>query len=150
MSEIKKNKILVVDPEKEQQRFLETLLTSRDFEVFLADGEASVESALKKNLPDLMIVDALMPGEGALNLFLALESRPEYRHIQMIFMSPIPLTSLYFYHKITGPRNETGEPILPLVSHIQKPIQEDELLEVIRECLKKQSCPTGDRGNHVH
>jgi len=115
--------ILVVDQEPETRAFLKTLLTGHGFVVHCAQG---VEEALCKQRscsPDLMIVDALLPNEGAL-LFCDGKANPP-----VIFISPIPLRSLFFSNRLihahNGLKHASGLPF------IEKPLQEDELLNLI-------------------
>ena len=56
-------KILVVDDQKEVRELVEVTLRSGDFQIFQAkSGQEAVEVA-KKEKPDLVIMDIMMPGD---------------------------------------------------------------------------------------
>jgi len=115
--------ILVVDQEPETRAFLRTLLTGHGYIVHCAEG---VEDGISKQQlcsPDLIIVDAMLPNEGAL-LFCGGKA-----NLPVIFISSIPLRSLFFSNRLihahNGLKHASGLPF------IEKPLQEDELLNLI-------------------
>lgn len=82
-------KILVVDDEKKIRELLELRLSSEGFEVIIArHGEEGVEQA-KKHLPDLILMDVMMPrmdGPAAVNV---LQGDPATKDIPVIFLTAI-------------------------------------------------------------
>ncbi len=115
--------ILIVDQEPETRAFLRTLLTNRGFVVHCAKGVDEGRCKRRDCCPDLMIVDALLPDEGALSFCGCDPKRP------VIFISPVPLGSLFFRNRLihahNGLKHTAGLPF------IEKPLQEDELLDQI-------------------
>lgn len=115
--------ILIVDQEAETRAFLRTLLTNRGFIVHCAEG---IEDGICKQqscCPDLMIVDAMLPEEGALS-FCGCDMTPP-----VIFISPIPLKSLFFRNRLIHVHN--GLKQASRLPFLEKPLQEDELLYLI-------------------
>lgn len=115
--------ILIVDQEPETRAFLRTLLTAHGFVVHCAQGVEEGKSRCLSCCPDLMIVDALLPDEGAVS-FCSCEP-----HVPVIYISPVPLGSLFFRNKLIHAHNGLDQTSgLPF---IEKPLQEDELLNQI-------------------
>lgn len=80
-------KILVVDDNIDMLETLEQLLTFYDFEVVRAEnGKEGVEVA-KKDQPDLIILDALMPVMNGFEACEILKGAAETREIAVIFLS---------------------------------------------------------------
>lgn len=130
--------ILIVDQEPETRAFLRTLLTNRGFVVHCAEGVEDSRSKRQACCPDLMIVDALLPDEGALS-FCACDSK-----LPVIFISPVPLGSLFFRNRLIHAHN--GLKQSSRLPFIVKPLQEDELLERINVLVGNRA-QTRDPGN---
>jgi len=67
-------KILVVDDEESIRQSLEFILTSRDYEVLLAESGEEAISVANANPPDLVILDLCMRGMGGLEACRSLRS----------------------------------------------------------------------------
>ena len=80
-----KKKILVVDDEKEMVAMLQMALEAKDYQVFVAfDGESALEAA-RKEMPDLVILDVVMPKKNGYQVCRTLKSHEETMHIPIIF-----------------------------------------------------------------
>ena len=81
-----KNSILIVDDEKSNLKYLNHLL-SNDYAIFIAkDGREAIEIA-KAVLPDLILLDIVMPGMDGYEVFSALKSYETTREIPVIFIT---------------------------------------------------------------
>ena len=58
-----KKKILIVDDQIEVRELVELTLRSGDFEIFQAKNGQEAVMAARKEKPDLVIMDIMMPGE---------------------------------------------------------------------------------------
>jgi len=82
-----KKKILVVDDEKEMVAMLQMALEAKDYQVFVAfDGESALEAA-RKEMPDLVILDVVMPKKNGYQVCRTLKSHEETMHIPIIFLT---------------------------------------------------------------
>ena len=82
-------KILVVDDEKKIRELLDLRLSSEGYEVVLAqDGEHGVEMA-RKHLPDLIIMDVMMPRMDGAEAVKIIQEDAVTRHIPIIFLTSI-------------------------------------------------------------
>jgi signal transduction histidine kinase len=84
--------ILIVDDEPENIRFLGQLLAGQGYTVNVADsGEralSAISSSISEQLPDLVLLDILMPGGmDGIETCRRLKSREELRRIPVIFLT---------------------------------------------------------------
>jgi len=82
-----KNKILVVDDEPDISKLIQFTLERRGFEVILAsDGQTAIDIA-KKELPDLILLDVIMPVINGYEVCRQLRDIPETKKIPIIMLS---------------------------------------------------------------
>jgi twitching motility two-component system response regulator PilH len=75
------NKILIVDDSPTERTFLESVLTKSGFTVVQASsGEEGVEKA-KAELPDLVLMDVVMPGLNGFQATRAITREETTKHI---------------------------------------------------------------------
>ena len=117
-------RILIVDPDSDTRTFVRTFLGGHGFRVVQAgSADQGIETA-RNVRPDLMIVDALLPHEGAVLVRRALPEMP------MIFISALPQSSLFFYRQLSESGGRTAV-------FLEKPLQADELLDRISRLDRK-------------
>lgn len=113
--------ILVVDDNPESLRFLVDTLEGADMTVLIArSGEATLE-LLGEVLPDLILMDAVMPGLSGIETTQAIKRDPATAHIPVIFM-----TGLNDPEHVVAALGTGG------VDYVRKPIVIEELLARIR------------------
>ena len=116
-----KDCILVVDDNPDSLRFLVDTLEAEGMTVLIArSGEATLEM-LGEAAPDLILMDAIMPGISGLEATRAIKSDPATAHIPVIF-----LTGLNEPEHVVAALGTGG------VDYVRKPIVIDELLARIR------------------
>jgi len=80
-------KVLVVDDSATERHILGELLTKEGFEtIFAEDGEAGVAKA-KSDLPDLILMDVVMPGLNGFQATRAITQDPATQHIPVIIVT---------------------------------------------------------------
>ena len=78
------NKILVVDDEFILRDLMRTILEEEGYSVITAsDGEEALTKA-DNELPDLIILDLMMPGKSGLEVCKILKSQSETKHIPIV------------------------------------------------------------------
>jgi len=113
--------ILVVDDNPESLRFLVDTLSGADMTVLIArSGEATL-ALLGEVQPDLILMDALMPGLSGIETTQAIKRDPATAHIPVIFM-----TGLNDPEHVVAALGTGG------VDYVRKPIVIEELLARIR------------------
>ena len=116
-----KDRILVVDDSPESLRFLVDTFEDEGMTVLIArSGEATLE-LLEQTVPDLILMDAVMPGISGLDTTRAIKSNPATAHVPVIFM-----TGLNEPEHVVAALGTGG------VDYVRKPVIVDELLARIR------------------
>ena len=113
-------KIMVVDDSPTERAFMEGLLKKRGYEVLTADsGEIAIERA-KSEMPDLILMDVVMPGLNGFQATRAISRDPETRTIPVILCTSKSQET----DKIWGLRQGARD-------YVVKPVDRDELLDKI-------------------
>jgi CheY-like chemotaxis protein len=124
MSKVSGARILVVDDDPEILAMLATRLDKRGYTTTTAaDGNAALEAARKQH-PDLMLLDVMMPGKSGWEVARALKQDPKTAKIKIVMVSAI------------GPTNEITSPIYGADAHIDKPFEFEALEKIIADLLK--------------
>ena len=80
-------KILLVEDEEIMIGLLQKKLTQEGYEILVArDGEQGLE-AIKKNKPDLILLDIIMPKMGGFEVMEEMSKDPEIKDIPVIVIS---------------------------------------------------------------
>lgn len=82
-------RILVIDDEKPTRDLLEKMLTARDFMVLAAGGGKEGVEIAKREKPDAILLDMLMPGMNGAETMDALRNEVGTRDIPIIFLSAL-------------------------------------------------------------
>lgn len=126
--------ILVVEDEPDMSIFLSNLLSASGFCPICA---VSLTEGLKKAVdgcPDLIIINAMLPGEEGIRLYQHLRTSDRLCHIPVIMLST--LDSSTFYRCPGAKRSPTGRPIPEPEAYLQKPPEADDLLTVVNRLCK--------------
>jgi DNA-binding NarL/FixJ family response regulator len=116
-----KDCILVVDDNPDSLRFLVDTLHAQDMTVLIArSGEATLE-LLGEVQPDLILMDAVMPGMSGIETTQAIKRNPATAHIPVIF-----ITGLGDPDHVVAALGTGG------VDYVRKPIIVEELLARMR------------------
>ena len=124
----KKTRILIVDDEERNVKLLEAQLSVSGYEVLTAhSGNQGVIEA-EDNLPDLIILDFMMPDMSGAQVALRLKENPDTKNIPIIFLTSI-LKKDFLDKEIV---NIIGNQVF-----IAKPVGKKELIQTIESVLKE-------------
>ena len=129
MSDKIKKRILVVDDEADVRNFLKAALIEAGFEVITAeDGFLALEE-VKKQLPDLISLDLVMPKKSGAKFYHELTKKKEWSKIPIII--------------VTGhARDDLGKADLKELTmsgpgvYLEKPVKPDNYIAAIKSILK--------------
>lgn len=79
--------IVVVDDDKEIREIITFALTRNGFDVTEASNGMQLQALLDTHLPDLILLDVMMPGQDGYQIFYYLRSEPTTQHIPVIIMT---------------------------------------------------------------
>lgn len=80
-------RVVVVDDDKEIREIITFVLARNGFEVTSASNGQQLHAMLVQFIPDLIILDVMMPGEDGYQICNTLQSNPQTRHIPVIIMT---------------------------------------------------------------
>ena len=118
-------RVLVVDDEANITDLVATALRYEGFDVSTAgDGRTAIERA-KRERPDLVLLDVMMPGKSGWEVARALKQDPVTQAIKIVMVTAI------------GEHvNEMTSPLYGADAHIDKPFEFESLERVIAGLLK--------------
>lgn len=117
-------RILVADDDKEVREIVTFALTHNGFEVIAVNNGQQLQDVLAKQLPDVLILDVMMPGEDGYHLCHALRSHPRTQHIPIIIMTA---HTEEIYERISSD--------LGVAEHMTKPFHPLALVERVKALL---------------
>ena len=120
MSKARPPSILIVDDDPEIVLMLSTRLMKRGYKVTTAsDGRSALELA-KRDRPELVLLDVMMPGKSGWEVARALKQDPQTQGIKIVMVTAI------------GEQvNEITSPLYGADAHVDKPFEFEKLERVI-------------------
>ncbi len=124
-SEKKSSKtICVIDDEVETTELAKIVLELEGYNVIIAnDGKEGIE-LVKKELPDLIILDISMPGVNGLEVAQQIRNDPETKDIPILMLT----ARVYAWDREEGLKAGANE-------YLTKPISGNELLKIVRRYI---------------
>ncbi len=119
-------RIIVADDDKEVREIVTFVLTRNGFEVIAVNNGQQLQDVLARQLPDVLILDVMMPGEDGYHLCHALRSNPRTQHIPIIIMTA---HTEEIYERISMD--------LGVAEHMTKPFHPLALVERVKALLSK-------------
>ncbi|MFK5893331.1 MAG: response regulator [Pseudomonadota bacterium] len=121
----KKYTVLAIDDTAENLGLLESLLENQNYQVLVATNGERGFDIVKKQRPDIILLDVMMPGWDGFETARRIKSIPELSHIPILFLSALDDPA----NKVKG-FNAGG------VDYVAKPFQQIELLARIKTHLE--------------
>lgn len=115
--------IVVVDDDKEIREIITFALTHNGFDVAAASNGAQLQYLLATRVPDLILLDVMMPGQDGYQIFYHLRNDPLTRHIPVIIMTA---HNEDIYARISQDLGAT---------HLTKPFHPLEMVEKVKALL---------------
>lgn len=109
--------LLVVDDTPAGLGVVCDALRQQGVRVLLAESGAAARQVLARTLPDLMLLDVVMPGEDGFALCAALRADPRWRELPVIFLTAID-----------APEQKVRAFALGAVDYVTKPVHVPELV----------------------
>ena len=128
LNEIHTARILVVDDQPANIQIVGAVLGNLGCEIIPASDGVTALKRVALRLPDLILLDLLMPGMGGCEVCLKLKENPDWKDIPVIFLSAADDKDL-----IVRALNSGG------VDYITKPFNQSELISRVRTQLALKS-----------
>ncbi len=130
---MEKKKILVVDDEMDMRIFLKTLLETSGYSpVIMKNGKDGLRKAYEI-IPDLIILDVMMPEEGGLQMFRHLRADEKMKQIPVIMLSGVSKEVYAHSLKMLSLQAEGGVP--QPQAYLEKPPDPEVILDTVRQLL---------------
>lgn len=130
---MEKKKILIVDDDADIVEAIRIVLESKSYKVTSASNGTECAEGLKKDKPDLIILDVMMTRQDeGFDVCRDLKKRPEYKQIPILMFTALKEKTGFDFKKEAG-----DEGWLPVEDYIDKPIQPDQLLGRVEKLLGK-------------
>ena len=111
----KTRKILIADDEPDILEIVSFNLQGEGYEVFTAkNGDEAIEEA-KKNHPDLIILDVMMPGKNGFEVCNILRLQPDFKDTLIIFLTALNDETTEIKGLETGGDDYITKPISPKI-----------------------------------
>jgi two-component system, OmpR family, phosphate regulon response regulator PhoB len=126
-------RVLIVDDDPDVRLFSQTVLEENGYIPVLATNGEEGEEAVKKEKPDLIILDVLMPRESGIRLYRKLKTNKKLKDIPIIMLSGIAEKSFLRSQKVL---TEFGGDVVPEPeAYLEKPVDGDMLADTIKKVL---------------
>ena len=125
-----KQKILIVDDEPDILELIEYNLKKEGYQVFTASNGQEAVAEAKKTLPDLIILDIMMPKMDGIEACRIMRTMPEFKNTFMVFLT----ARSEEYSEIAGFNVGADD-------YIAKPIKPRALVSRINAILRRNSSP---------
>ncbi len=117
---------LIIDDEPDVTAYLSTLLSDHGWEVHAANSADDGLALAKKNVPDVVLLDLMMPDRGGLSALVELRKTPELSEIPIVIVSGIQETLTADFRSFLA-RFKHRKPD----AFLDKPVNEEQLLSTI-------------------
>ena len=127
-----RHKILVVDDDPDIVEAITTVLESvEEYDVRMARDGLECIQAIKADLPDLLILDLLMPRMDGFAVVRDLRDNPRYRQLPIMILTSVREDASYRRYELEmGIRMDVQD-------YIEKPVPPAELLRRVEKLLKR-------------
>jgi CheY-like chemotaxis protein len=120
-----RKKIMVVDDEENLLFLLNKILESEGFDVITADNGRECLELLKKEKPDMILLDMMMPGITGIDVAEAIRSNPKTRNMKIIFLTVVKSNEI---------RKDRLKKIKAL-DYIEKPFDNKDLVRRVKKIV---------------
>lgn len=118
----KKQRILLVDDQYSNRFLMSEIL--EEYDIAMASNGNEMWEEIKKKIPDLILLDVMMPVEDGFSLAKKIQSNPDYNSIPIIFVTA----------KVTGSDINEGF-TSGAFDYIKKPFNHEELITRVKKAL---------------
>lgn len=119
-------KVLVAEDSMTDAKYIESILTDKDYEVVLAKDGEEAENLINSEKFDLIILDVVMPKKNGFQICREIKKNEKTKDIPVILVTSKKEEADIYWGKMQGADE-----------YITKPFEPIDLLAAIKKCLKK-------------
>jgi twitching motility two-component system response regulator PilH len=126
-------KVMIVDDDPDVREFSQAVLEEHGYASVIATNGVEGMEIIKKEKPDLVILDILMPRESGIRMYREMKTSKSLKDIPVIVLSGIAEKSFQRSQKALV---EFGEETVPEPqAYLEKPVEPEELAETIKKII---------------
>ena len=126
-------KVLVVDDDPDVRLFNTTVIEECGYSAMEAENGEEGLARLKKERPDLVLLDVLMPRQSGIRLYRELKTDPALKQIRVVLLSGIAKKTFLRSQKAL---TEFGGAAVPEPEYyLEKPVEPEELARTLKQIL---------------
>jgi len=126
-------KVLNVEDDADIRTFVTTVLEENDYIPIMAEDGAEGMEKVKKERPDLIILDILMPRESGIKMYHELKHNPSLKDISIVMLSGV---SKRTFLRSQAALTEFGDETVPEPqAYLEKPVEPEDLAETLKKIL---------------
>lgn len=133
MTSKEKKTVLIIDDEMEMRFYLMTMVKSLGHRPVMAKNGAKGLETLGETVPDLIILDIMMPEKGGALVYQEIKSEPGLKDIPLLIFSGVAPQAFTHYVKMLNANPGTRIP-LPKY-YVEKSADPDYLKKMITDCI---------------
>lgn len=122
--------VLVVDDEAEIRRMLDKLLSGKGYRVLQADAGYMALKMVKEHIPDLMVLDAMLPEIHGFDIARRIKGSKRYGHIPIVMVSAV----YRGWHYAEDLKQSCG-----VEAFIEKPFRINDVIDAVETALRGQA-----------
>ncbi len=125
--------VLIVEDELDMRIFISTLLETSGYQsIMTRDGREGILKA-REIVPDLIILDVMMPGEGGIKMYRQLKTDYALMNIPVIMLSGVGKKTFEHYLKMLNARREDSIP--EPSAYLEKPPEAEDLIKLTERLI---------------
>lgn len=126
-------KVLIIDDDVDVRTFASSIVENSGYSPEVAkDGEEGINK-VRKEKPDLIILDVLMPKESGIKMYRELKTDPQFKAIPVIVLSGIAKRTFLRSQKALVEFG--GQPVPEPEAYFEKPVEPEDLEAMIKKLV---------------
>lgn len=124
-------KVLVVDDDEDVRSFVVTVLEENQYNPVVAEDGVRGLELIEESMPDLVILDVLMPRGSGIRLYHKLKTEDKYKDLPVIMFTGINLRSFLKSQKAL--EKFGGKPVPEPDIYLEKPVEPEEIIAAVKQ-----------------
>ena len=134
--------VLIVDDEIDMRIFMSTLFETNGYKpATTRDGGSGLQKA-REILPDIIVLDVMMPGEGGVKMYQGLKTDKSLKHIPVIMLSAVARKTFNHYLKMLDVQSEGAFSVPD--AYLEKPPDAQTLIDLANRLVGEGKKREGD------
>jgi len=126
-------KVLIVDDDVDVRTFVSSVVENSGYTPIIAlNGEEAMDK-IRKEKPDAITLDILMPKESGIKMYREIKTTPEFSNIPVIVLSGIAQRT--FIRSQKALTEVEGQDIPEPEVYLEKPVEPEELAATLKKVL---------------